>query len=654
MFLKILSLLFILTICNLYSANFPFPHSRNYPYGIKPNNYSQDQMNNFVQLAFNSWRSTYLTTDGCPYGMKRIRAGSAQNYETYSEGIGYGLIILVLMDNSINNTQPDFDAVFRYYKHYNDGRNLMHWKIDASGNVTGQNAATDGDEDVALALLFADKQWGSSGTINYLNEAKTIINSLMTYCVEPNTYVLKPGDVFGGSHQTNPSYYSPNWYQLFYDVTGDSRWLQVINKSYSTINYFYTTYNTALVANWCKADGTRMDSQYRWWNNDYDYTYDACRVPWRIGMNYLWYGTQHWQNTKSFLLKISNWIKSKTSSNPSAIVDGYDLNGNAIGQYNNAAFVGPFAVAAMCDSSQQEWLNSLFNRLVNFTTGGPWGYYNDHLRLLTMLVITGNFPNLLESTTPPATYMLTVNISPQNAGSVNLIPSGNTYTAGTQVKLTATASSGYQFLNWSGDASGNANPISITMDSNKTVIANFIPEQQVNLPYINIITPLNNSTVSGFVKIQADASSDVGVNRVEFYINDLLVHTDFDYPYEYIWDTKNYSSGDYVIYLIVYDSQNNYNFQSILIKIDNSNFNSINNNMVRFISLNNSDDKVIFEDVYSFIIYDLKGKIVKKSYNSNFWDGKDEFGKYVSVGLYFYRSEKISGEVNWGKILVLK
>ncbi len=642
---------FVLIIYNLYSANFPFPHNVNYPYGIKPNNYSQEQMNNFVQTAFNNWRNTYLTSGGCPPGMKRIQAGSAQNYETYSEGIGYGLLILVLMDNSTNNTRSDFDAVFRYYKNYNDGRNLMHWKIDAAGNVVGQNAATDGDEDVALALLFADKQWGSDGSINYLNEAKTIINALMTYCIEGNTYVLKPGDVFGGSHQTNPSYYAPSWYKLFYNVTGDNRWIQVINKCYSTINYFYTTYNTALVANWCKADGTRMESQYRWWNNDYDYTYDACRVPWRIGMDYLWYGTQHWTNTKNFLLKISNWIKTKTSSNPSAIVDGYDLNGNAIGQYNNAAFVGPFAVAAMCDSSLQDWLNSLFLRLVNFTTGGGWGYYSDHLRLLTMLVITGNFPNLLESTTPPPTYKLTVNVSPQGAGSVSLNPSGGSYTAGTQVTLTATANAGYQFSNWSGDATVNTNPITIIMNSNKTVVANFTQLQQTNLPYINIITPSNNTTVSGLVNIRVDASSSLGISRVEFYINGTLVSTDFSYPYEYTWDTLNSSGGDYVVSVIAYDSQNNYNSQTILIKVDKT----INGNLnkIHFISLNDPNKEIKFDNNYMFVVYDMKGKIVRKA-EGNSWDCKNEQGEYVPIGFYFYKAESFNGEIIWGKVVVLK
>jgi len=75
-------------------------------------------------------------------------------------------------------------------------------------------------------------------------------------------------------------------------------------------------------------------------------------------------------------------------------------------------------------------------------------------------------------------YTLTVNISPQGAGSVSLNPSGGSYTAGTQVTLTATANSGYVFSNWSGDLSGTQNPVTITVNSNKTVTANFTQQQQ--------------------------------------------------------------------------------------------------------------------------------------------------------------------------------
>lgn len=49
---------------------------------------------------------------------------------------------------------------------------------------------------------------------------------------------------------------------------------------------------------------------------------------------------------------------------------------------------------------------------------------------------------------------------------------GGGYTAGTVVQLTAVPNTGFSFLNWSGSASGTTNPVSITMNGNKSVTAN--------------------------------------------------------------------------------------------------------------------------------------------------------------------------------------
>ncbi|NIM17177.1 MAG: hypothetical protein GTO45_27675, partial [Candidatus Aminicenantes bacterium] len=80
--------------------------------------------------------------------------------------------------------------------------------------------------------------------------------------------------------------------------------------------------------------------------------------------------------------------------------------------------------------------------------------------------VTATFSQL-----PVPNYTLTVNIVGQ--GSVALNPPGGTYPEGTEVCMTATPDSGWQFDNWSGDFSGTANPGCITMDSDKTVTANF-------------------------------------------------------------------------------------------------------------------------------------------------------------------------------------
>src|SRR3972149_6899708 len=70
-------------------------------------------------------------------------------------------------------------------------------------------------------------------------------------------------------------------------------------------------------------------------------------------------------------------------------------------------------------------------------------------------------------------YTLTVNISPTAGGSVTKNPNKTTYNSGETVTLTATANSGYTFSSWSGGATGTTSPVTVTMDGNKTVTANF-------------------------------------------------------------------------------------------------------------------------------------------------------------------------------------
>jgi uncharacterized repeat protein (TIGR02543 family) len=76
-----------------------------------------------------------------------------------------------------------------------------------------------------------------------------------------------------------------------------------------------------------------------------------------------------------------------------------------------------------------------------------------------------------EESPPADTYTLTTDVSPSGAGSVS--PAGGEYEAGAEVTLTASAASGYSFDHWGGGASGNTSDITVTMDSDRSVTANF-------------------------------------------------------------------------------------------------------------------------------------------------------------------------------------
>jgi hypothetical protein len=75
----------------------------------------------------------------------------------------------------------------------------------------------------------------------------------------------------------------------------------------------------------------------------------------------------------------------------------------------------------------------------------------------------------------PSSHFLTVDVGPNGGGSVSLEPFQHAegYSAGAEVILIAAASEGYEFVDWSGALSDSENPITIIMDSDKGITANF-------------------------------------------------------------------------------------------------------------------------------------------------------------------------------------
>jgi len=83
--------------------------------------------------------------------------------------------------------------------------------------------------------------------------------------------------------------------------------------------------------------------------------------------------------------------------------------------------------------------------------------------------------------------------------------------------------------------------------------------------------------VEGIVTITADANDNTGISKIEFYIDNSLVFTDNNEPYEYEWDTAEHSNcALHKIKVIAYD--NNLNFTGIehYVFIVNLNLSEIN------------------------------------------------------------------------------
>ena len=96
-------------------------------------------------------------------------------------------------------------------------------------------------------------------------------------------------------------------------------------------------------------------------------------------------------------------------------------------------------------------------------------------------------------------------------GSVELDPPGGTYNEGTVVELTAVADPGSAFDSWSGDITGAANPVTITMDADMTVTSNF---EAVPLPQFTLALEI------GDIKLNHNW---VRVNFTEAFVDPVVV-----------------------------------------------------------------------------------------------------------------------------------
>jgi len=105
-------------------------------------------------------------------------------------------------------------------------------------------------------------------------------------------------------------------------------------------------------------------------------------------------------------------------------------------------------------------------------------------------------------------YGLTLTIAPAAGGSVTKTPDRASYDSGTSVILIATPSLGYTFTSWSGDASGSTNPLTVVMNSNKNIVANFTLIPTV-VPVVDLGTAANFGAFGGNAGI-----TNQGINTV--------------------------------------------------------------------------------------------------------------------------------------------
>jgi endo-1,4-beta-D-glucanase Y len=399
----------------LFGQLYPFPQHISYATGtIKPNTFTQIQLDNEVKSFYDKWKARYLK-QGCDTAQYYIwynDLGYDGNELCVSEGHGYGMVIEAMMAGYDNAAKRYFDGLYRWYKAHPSSVNplLMNWrqrKKDCASD--GDDSATDGDEDIAFGLLLADKQWGSNGAINYLAEAKKIIDAVMQSEVYTQaSYATQLGDWSHTSSTykdgTRPSDFMLDHYRPFKDATGDKNWKKVLNECYSLIDVIQTNFSSTsgLMPDFIQhTDGSPIPVAANYLEGKWDgnYNYNSCRTPWRIGCDYLLNADSR---SKTASDKINAWIKTAANNDPHNIHSGYYLNGDPLpnSNYEDLSFIAPFGVSAMVNASNQSWLNALWSYIIGVANLKRDGYYGNTIKMQCMIIMSGNWwtPNIV--TTP--------------------------------------------------------------------------------------------------------------------------------------------------------------------------------------------------------------------------------------------------------------
>jgi Leucine-rich repeat (LRR) protein len=81
--------------------------------------------------------------------------------------------------------------------------------------------------------------------------------------------------------------------------------------------------------------------------------------------------------------------------------------------------------------------------------------------------------------------------------------------------------------------------------------------QDTTPPTVSISSHSSGQTINEIVTITVTTEDNEGISQVEFFIDDSLVLTDIESPYEYEWNTTHYDNSEHIIKVISYDNVDN-------------------------------------------------------------------------------------------------
>ncbi|HEY5152229.1 MAG TPA: Ig-like domain-containing protein, partial [Mycobacterium sp.] len=118
---------------------------------------------------------------------------------------------------------------------------------------------------------------------------------------------------------------------------------------------------------------------------------------------------------------------------------------------------------------------------------------------------------------------------------------------------TVQADTTYSYAVTAYDAAGNVSSPSLPA----TVSTPALPPRDTTAPTVELTAPANGATVSGPTAVTASASDNVGVTKVDFFVDGTLAASDTTAPYGFAWGSATVTDGSHQLTAKAYDAAGN-------------------------------------------------------------------------------------------------
>lgn len=355
--------------------------------------YSQDEINNKLRAM----EQQFFEGDA-ENGRLYYELGSDEAYildtgndDVRTESMSYGMMICVQL-----NKKAEFDKLWRFVKNHcvhksGPNKGYMAWQLNKDGSIKDNNAAPDGDEYIATALMFAAGRWGNNTGIDYWKEANCILENMLSkshYVNSSHVNMFNKDEkqiVFVPYAQsavhTDPSYHMPAFYELWSKWANNNRqfWKECADKSREMYPKFANS-TTGLMPDYAEFSGEARSGEHS------DFRYDAWRCAMHMATDYMWFKGS--ETEKQQTKKLLDFFYGEGIKDYKAL---YQLNGTPIyGGDHSPGLVGCNAVGAMIYEDVKAWdfVDDFFE--MTFPTG-HFRYYDGCLYFLCYLHASGNF-----------------------------------------------------------------------------------------------------------------------------------------------------------------------------------------------------------------------------------------------------------------------